>query len=127
MKLSLVLIVYRSDSSIAKEASKFCEEVLKAKNIKANRIKSDFYADNLVRFGGGYLLSKDLQLDSAVTFNFKDSPSVFGLNFGVSYRIDRHRDEPKASKGTSAKKEEKRRARAQKRAKKKKVDNFDEN
>ena len=29
MKLSLVLIVYRSDSSIAKEASKFCEEVLK--------------------------------------------------------------------------------------------------
>ena len=32
MKLSLVLIVYRSDSSIAQEASKFCEEVLKAKN-----------------------------------------------------------------------------------------------
>ena len=31
MKLSLVLIVYRSDSSIAQEASKFCEEVLKAK------------------------------------------------------------------------------------------------
>ena len=31
MKLSLVLIIYRSDSSIALEASKFCEEVLKAK------------------------------------------------------------------------------------------------
>ena len=95
--------------------------------VEKHGIKSDFYADNLVRFGGGYLLSKDLQLDSAVTFNFKDSPSVFGLNFGVSYRIDRHRDEPKASKSTSVKKEEKRRARAQKRAKKKKVDNFDEN
>ena len=37
MKLSLVLIVYRSDSSIAQEASKFCEEVLKAKNIKSKR------------------------------------------------------------------------------------------
>jgi len=36
MKLSLVLIVYRSDSSIAQEASKFCEEVLKAKKIKSN-------------------------------------------------------------------------------------------
>ena len=40
MKLSLVLIVYRSDSSIAQEASKFCEEVLKAKNIKSRRIIS---------------------------------------------------------------------------------------
>jgi len=43
MKLSLVLIVYRSDSSIAQEASKFCEEVLKAKNIKSNRIESNFH------------------------------------------------------------------------------------
>ena len=38
MKLSLVLIIYRSDSSIALEASKFCEEVLKSKNIKSKRI-----------------------------------------------------------------------------------------
>ena len=45
MKLSLVLIVYRSDSSKALEASKFCEEVLKAKNIKAKRIECDFYED----------------------------------------------------------------------------------
>ena len=43
MKLSLVLIVYRSDSSIAQEASQFCEEVLKAKNINSKRIESDFY------------------------------------------------------------------------------------
>ncbi len=47
MKLSLVLIVYRSDSSIAKEASKFCEKALKAKNIKANRIQSDFQRDEI--------------------------------------------------------------------------------
>ena len=44
MKLSLVLIVYRSDSSIAKEASKFCEEVLKAKNINLMAFSS--YIDN---------------------------------------------------------------------------------
>ena len=47
MKLSLVLIVYRSDSSIAQEASKFCEEVLKSKNIKSHRIKSDFHKDEI--------------------------------------------------------------------------------
>ena len=47
MKLSLVLIVYRSDSSIALEASKFCEEVLKAKNIKSIRIESDFHEDQI--------------------------------------------------------------------------------
>ena len=45
MKLSLVLIIYRSDSSIAQKASKFCEEVLKAKNIESIRIESDFNKD----------------------------------------------------------------------------------
>ena len=50
MKLSLVLIVYRSDSSIALEASKFCEEVLKAKNIKSNRIESDFHKEEIEQY-----------------------------------------------------------------------------
>ena len=50
MKLSLVLIVYRSNSSIAQEASKFCEEVLKAKNIKSNRIESDFHKDEIKKY-----------------------------------------------------------------------------
>ncbi len=50
MKLSLVLIVYRSDSSIALEASKFCEEVLKSKNIKSNRIDSDFHKEEIEKY-----------------------------------------------------------------------------
>ena len=50
MKLSLVLIIYRSNSSIAKEASKFCEEVLKAKNVKSIRIESDFHKDQFEKF-----------------------------------------------------------------------------
>ena len=41
MKLSLVLIVYRSDSSIALEASKFCEEVLKEKKFLNNLKRGD--------------------------------------------------------------------------------------
>ena len=47
MKLSLVLIVYRSESYVAEEASKFCQKVLKAKNIKSNRIESDFHKDQI--------------------------------------------------------------------------------
>ena len=57
MKLSLVLIIYRSDSSIAQKASKFCEEVLKSKNIKSNRIKSDFHKDGIEK----HLCNPELQ------------------------------------------------------------------
>tara|TARA_Y100001968_G_C19367807_1_gene723482 strand:- start:358 stop:1269 length:912 start_codon:yes stop_codon:yes gene_type:complete len=57
MKLSLVIIVYRSGSSIAQEASKFCEEVLKAKNIKSNRIESDFHKDEIEK----HLYNPELQ------------------------------------------------------------------
>ena len=62
MKLSLVLIVYRSDSSLALEASKFCEEVLKAKNIKSNRIESDFHEDEIEK----YLCSSESQPDIGI-------------------------------------------------------------
>ena len=62
MKLSLVLIIYRSDSSIAQKASKFCEEVLKTKNIKSNRIESDFHKDDIEK----YLSNLDLQPDIGI-------------------------------------------------------------
>ena len=47
MKLSLVLIIYRSNSSIAEEASIFCKNALKDRNIKSNRIESDFDKNHL--------------------------------------------------------------------------------
>ena len=50
MKLSLVLIVYRSDSPTALEASKFCEEVLKSKKIKSHRIESDFQKEEIEKY-----------------------------------------------------------------------------
>ena len=59
---------------------------------EAQGIKSDFYADNLFRFGGAYLWNKNFQLDTALTFNTKDTPSVLGVNFGMSYRLDFHED-----------------------------------
>lgn len=67
-------------------------------------IKSDFYADNLFRFGGAYLWGKNFQLDTALTFNTKDTPSVFGVNFGMSYRLDFHQDK-EVDNGNSAKDE----------------------
>ena len=50
MKLSLVLIIYRSNSSIAQESSLFCENSLKNRNIKSHRIESDFDTNQLDRF-----------------------------------------------------------------------------
>ncbi|MBP2832740.1 transporter [Aquimarina sp. U1-2] len=52
--------------------------------------KSDFYSDNIMRLGGAYLFDKDLQFDTNLAFNFKDTPSVWTLSFGASYRFDWH-------------------------------------
>jgi len=71
MKLSLVLIVYRSDSSTAQEASKFCEETLKAKNIKSNRIESDFQKDEIEK----YLFNSQI-----LTFTHKSKKNLLFLN-----------------------------------------------
>jgi len=53
-------------------------------------IKSDFYADQILRFGGAYLISNNLQADILASLNFKDTPSKYFAGIGVSYRIDMH-------------------------------------
>ncbi|WP_047546623.1 transporter [Psychroserpens sp. Hel_I_66] len=87
-------------------------------------IQSDFYADNLFRFGGAYLWSKDFQLDTAVTFNSKDTPSVFGVNFGMSYRFDFHVD--KEDNGNSREDADKRKPNKKGKGKNKRTDDFDD-
>ncbi|MDP5156953.1 MAG: transporter [Flaviramulus sp.] len=82
-------------------------------------IQSDFYADNLFRFGGAYLWGKDFQLDTALTFNTKDTPSVLNLTLGASYRLDFHKDK-ELDNGNSVEDEVQRR---QNRKGKKKKDN----
>ncbi len=89
---------------------------------EAQGISSDFYADNIFRFGGAYLWSKDFQLDANIAFNTKDTPSVFNIAFGASYRLDFHKDK-KIDNGNSAKDELKRRKRRNKN--KKKANDFD--
>ncbi|RNC86313.1 MAG: transporter [Winogradskyella sp.] len=63
-------------------------------------IDGDFYADNLLRVGGAYLWSKDFQLDANIAFNTKDTPSVFNIAFGASYRLDWHKDKKIDNGGT---------------------------
>ncbi|WP_299889588.1 transporter [uncultured Lacinutrix sp.] len=86
-------------------------------------IKNDFYSDNLFRFGGAYLWNKNFQLDTGLTFNTKDTPSVFNITLGVSYRLDFHKD-PQIDNGTSAEEEAERKA--NKKRKKKKGDDDDD-
>tara|TARA_B100000900_G_scaffold345386_1_gene309765 strand:+ start:2414 stop:3328 length:915 start_codon:yes stop_codon:yes gene_type:complete len=50
VKLSLVLIIYRSKSSIAKESSIFCEKTLKERNISSKRIESNFDENQIDNF-----------------------------------------------------------------------------
>ena len=89
---------------------------------EAQGISSDFYADNIFRVGGAYLWNKDFQLDANIAFNTKDTPSVFNIAFGASYRLDFHQDK-KIDNGNSAKDERKRQKRRNKN--KKKSDDFD--
>ena len=86
-------------------------------------ISGDYYADNLFRFGGAYLFGKDFQLDTALTFNTKDTPSIFSINFGASYRLDFHKD-PQVDNGTNVMDEYERKA--NKKRKKKKKDSDDD-
>ncbi len=53
---------------------------------------SDFYSDELLRGGATYLVTKDWQVDASATGNFKDTPSIFQVNVGMSYRLDFHKD-----------------------------------
>lgn len=91
---------------------------------ESENISSDFYADNLIRFGGAYLWTRNLQVDVAATFNTKDTPSVFGVALGASYRLDFHKDKEEKD-GTSAEVELERRenkARGEKKSNRKKED-----
>jgi len=54
-------------------------------------IKSDLYADDLLRGGGAYLVGENLQFDVSGLVNFKDTPSRWQVALGVSYRLDLHK------------------------------------
>ncbi|MGB1971439.1 MAG: transporter [Flavobacteriaceae bacterium] len=53
---------------------------------------SDIYIDQIFRLGGAYLYSDDIQIEATLGANAKDTPSLFFVNLGVSYRLDFHQD-----------------------------------
>lgn len=68
-------------------------------------IKSDFYADNLARIGGAYLITKNLHVDISGLLNFKDTPSRWQIGAGISYRLDLHSKDEIIIKNPNAEKE----------------------
>lgn len=54
-------------------------------------IKSDIYADDILRAGGAYLVGKNFQFDLSGLVNFKDTPLRWQVAAGVSYRLDLHK------------------------------------
>ena len=60
--------------------------------IETHGINSEFYAENMLKFGAAYLSNENLQLDTSLTINFKNTPKIFYINFGGSYRFDLHKD-----------------------------------
>jgi hypothetical protein len=60
--------------------------------IETHGINSEFYAENMLKFGAAYLSNENLQLDTSLTINFKNTPKIFYINFGGSYRFDLHKE-----------------------------------
>lgn len=62
--------------------------------IENQGLKSDFYADQLLRGGAAVLINPNLQVDLSLTYSFKDTPSKLYARAGFAYRFDMHdRDE----------------------------------
>ncbi len=55
-------------------------------------IKSDRYADALIRTGIAHLFSEDFQVDINLGGSFKSTPSRYMASAGLSYRLDFHKD-----------------------------------
>tara|TARA_B110001450_G_scaffold114785_1_gene108539 strand:- start:2152 stop:2460 length:309 start_codon:yes stop_codon:yes gene_type:complete len=55
-------------------------------------VSSDVYVDQILRTGAAFLFTDDIQIEGTVGINTKDSPSLFSINAGVSYRLDFHKD-----------------------------------
>ena len=84
MKISLVLIIYRSNSTIAKETSKFCEEIFQEQTISSISLGSDFTEQSINKELNAYKKSPDLAVvlggDGTV---LKSSNALVHLNIPI--------------------------------------------
>tara|TARA_B100000795_G_scaffold104061_1_gene76743 strand:- start:13266 stop:14267 length:1002 start_codon:yes stop_codon:yes gene_type:complete len=83
---------------------------------------SDFYADNIVRFGLAGLITRDWQVDASILYSLKDTPTRTFARIGVSYRLDFHKEdeylEDKGKPGREKKKAKRDKAKKEKKKKK---------
>tara|TARA_B000000437_G_scaffold203607_1_gene168656 strand:+ start:327 stop:1229 length:903 start_codon:yes stop_codon:yes gene_type:complete len=56
--------------------------------IETHGIKSDFYAENKISLGIAYLFRDNLQVDLGTSVNFKETPQIFHVGLGLSYRLN---------------------------------------
>ena len=83
-------------------------------------IKSDFYADQLLRGGVAVLVNQNFHVDGSLLLNFKDTPSRLYGRVGVSYRFDMHdTDEYIEEKGKAGRKNNKEKKKRNKKSKRK--------
>ncbi len=82
MKISLVLIIYRSDSTIAKETAIYCENIFKNKSIDCIRINSDFNKRSLEN----QFNIKSIKPDLAIVLG-GDGTVLKSVNVLINYNI----------------------------------------
>ena len=58
--------------------------------LEMQAIKSDYYADNILRIGAAFLVRENIQIDASISKNIKDTPSLVMGGFGVSWRFDQN-------------------------------------
>ncbi|HLS12855.1 MAG TPA: transporter [Flavobacteriaceae bacterium] len=61
--------------------------------IENHGIFSDFYADQILRFGVAQLINPNLHIDASLQVNFKDTPTKTYGRIGLAYRLDRHSED----------------------------------
>ena len=58
--------------------------------LEGQSIINDYYADEIIRTGGAYLINKNILGDAFLGTNFKETPSRLFFGFGASIRVDNH-------------------------------------
>lgn len=58
--------------------------------VESEGIQSDWYSDHILRLGGAYLFTKDVQVNVDLGAGWKDTPQRYMALLGFSYRIDKH-------------------------------------
>lgn len=66
--------------------------------LETQGISSNVYVDQIFRLGAAYLFTDDIQIEATLGANSKETPSLFFVNAGVSYRLDFHKDIDPAKK-----------------------------